>query len=177
MIETITAALAVGTIWFWLLTLIVSTIIITSVENDHYVLPTIALFVVGGLYWKYILIAPWQTIGIVLGAFALLGVAWSVFKWNQYVNRIVQEYKKDGNVLSSSDMLKLKNDISVSNNKARLTGWIAFWPWSLIWSLTGDFFNMLYEAMINVYESITNRALSKFSVEEPDQARNHAFRK
>lgn len=164
MIETITAALAVGTFWFWALILIVSAIIIGCVENEHYPLPTISLLVFGGLYWKYIVAAPWQTLAIIIGVFAICGIAWSVFKWNQRVNRIVSKYKETyGTSLNQSNMVRLKTEISVANNKAVLTGWIAFWPWSLLWSLTGDFFNMLYDAMSNVYQSITNRGLSKFT--------------
>lgn len=168
MIETITAALAVGTFWFWALILIVSAIIIGCVENEHYPLPTISLLVFGGLYWKYIVAAPWQALAIIIGVFAVCGIAWSVFKWNQRVNRIVSKYKETyGTSLNQSNMARLKTEISVANNKAVLTGWIAFWPWSLLWSLTGDFFNTLYDAMSNVYQSITNRGLSKFTEASP----------
>jgi di/tricarboxylate transporter len=168
MIEIITAALAFGTFWFWVLTLVISVIVIACVENEHYSFPTLSLLVFGGLYWKYIVAAPWQTLAIIVGVFAICGVVWSVFKWNQRVNRVVAKYRQRfGNSLTENIMRDLKSEISVSNNKSLLTGWIAFWPWSLIWSLTGDFFNMLYDTMTNVYQHITNRGLSKFSVNSP----------
>lgn len=47
---------------------------------------------------------------------------------------------------------------------SNITGWIAFWPWDMFWTLTGDFFNMIYDALASVYQNISNRALGKFTV-------------
>lgn len=173
MIESFLTAFAFGTVWFWILAVIASVIIIACTEHEHYPTPSIVVTLLAIIYWKQIIAAPWQTIGIVVGLFALFGVLWSIFKWFRHVNKFVAKYRSehgiaqpDGTVtLSESQMRDLRNDISVSNNKALLTGWIAFWPWSLLWSLTGDFFNMLYDAMSNVYQKITDSGLNKFKVE------------
>ena len=144
MIETILTVFEFGTIWFWLLAAIASIIIISCVENEHYPTPSIVAILLGVVYWKQIVHAPWQIIALVIGVFALCGLLWSTFKWFRYVNKQVRHYNDTyGATLTESQMRDLKSEISVSNHKAMITGWIAFWPWSLLWSLTGDFFNML----------------------------------
>ncbi len=169
MIETIMTALTVGTFWFWTILTLASMVIIACIENEHYKTPSIVAIILGVLYWKDIAIAPWQTIAIIAGVFAIGGVIWSAFKWYRHVQKTVDKYKENcGVVLSEHRMMTLKSEVSVSQNKARITGWIAFWPWSLFWTLTGDFFNMLYDSMVGVYQGITNRGISKFTVKKED---------
>ena len=169
MIETFLAAFAFGTFWFWLLATIASVIIISCVENEHYPTPSIVAILLGVVYWKAIVAAPWHVIALVAGVFVLCGLLWSVFKWFRHVNKTVAEYREEhGTELSENQMRDLKNDLSVSQHKAMVTAWIAFWPWSVLWSLTGDFFNMLYDAMTNIYQKITNHGLSKFSVQKKE---------
>lgn len=170
MIETIVTALAFGTFWFWFLVVIASTIIIACVENEHYPTPSIVAIILGLIYWKPLLALPWQTIAIGIAAFALLGVLWSAFKWFRFVNRKTAEVREEhGNSITQENLNDLKREVSLSRHKAMITGWIAFWPWSVAWSLTGDFFNMLYDAMVNVYQKISDRALGKFQVVEPEK--------
>ena len=170
MIETITAALAVGTFWFWSILALASVLIIACTENEHYPTPTIIAILLGVVYWKDIVAAPWQTIAIVVGVFALGGVIWSAFKWFRYVQKVVNRYtEENGKVLTESQMGRLEMEISPYRNKARITGWIAFWPWSLFWTITGDFFNMLYDSMVGVYQSISNRGMKKFTVKPPEE--------
>lgn len=169
MIETITAALAVGTFWFWLLLALASIIIIACTESEHYHTPSIVAIILGIIYWKDILIIPWPVIAIGIGIFAIGGVIWSAFKWLRYVAQIVSNYKREhGDMLSEQQMALLKFAVSVSQNKARITGWIAFWPWSAFWTVTGDFFNMLYDSMFRIYENISNRGIKKFTVKIED---------
>jgi hypothetical protein len=161
MIETIIAAFAFGTIWFWLLALIASIVFIASIENDVYAPPIITAIFVGALCWKSIAALSWQTIIIFIIAYAIAGILWSLFKWYRYVNKIAASYK---NPIYNNSYETLKSRISVSDNKSRLIGWIALWPWSLVWSVTGDFFNMLYETMISTYQKITDKALGRFDI-------------
>lgn len=169
MIETILTSLAFGTIWFWLLASIASIIIISCVEHEHYPTPSIVAILLGIIYWKQIVAAPGQVIAAVIGVFVLAGLFWSVFKWFRYVNKTTTHYSDlYGNTLTDSQMRDLKSEISVSQHKAMVTSWIMFWPWSLLWALTGDFFNMLYEAMTNIYQKITDHGLSKFSIKKKE---------
>ncbi len=170
MIESIIAALAVGTIWFWLLAIVASIIIIACVENEHYPTPSIVAILLGIIYWKAIVSAPWQAIAIVVGAFALLGAGWSTFQWFRRVQKKAAKYREQyGDTLTESQIRELKEEVSASRHKALITGWIAFWPWDMFWTFTGDFFNMIYEALSNVYQGISNRAVGQFTVKKPEE--------
>lgn len=159
---------AVGTTWFWILTLISSIIFIASIEHDHYTTPSILALILGILYWKAIAAFSWQTIGITVGVYALVGVLWSMYKWYRHVNKAVREYRvRYGAILSLKEKADLSRELSASSNKSLLTGWIAWWPWSFAWGLTGDFFNGLYDLMANAYQRITDHAMSGFTVDDP----------
>jgi len=169
MIETLLSAFAFGTFWFWLLATITSIIIISCVENEHYPTPSIVAILLGIVYWKAIVAAPWHVIALVAGVFVLFGLLWSVFKWFRHVNKTVAQYRNDyGTTLDKSQMDGLKSECSAFKHKAMITGWIAFWPWSLLWSLTGDFFHMLYDAMTNIYQKISDHGVGKFTVVEKE---------
>lgn len=167
MIETLLSAFAFGTFWFWLLAFVASVIIISCVENEHYPTPSIVAILLGVIYWKAIVAAPWHLIFLVAGIFVLCGLGWSVFKWFRHVSKTVASYRhRYGMTLDESQMRDLRSECSAYNHKAMITGWIAFWPWSLLWSLTGDFFNMLYDAMTNIYQKISDHGISKFAIAE-----------
>jgi hypothetical protein len=168
MIETILSALAVGTFWFWFTVVISSIIFIASIENDHYATPSILAIVLGALFWKTII-----AIAIVIGIYALVGIVWSLFKWFRYVQKISTQFtERYGKTLTESQLRDLKNEVRVSQHKARLTGWIAWWPWSLTWGLTGDLFNSLYDFMVNIYQKIVDSALGKFTVVKDPESKS-----
>ena len=169
MIETITTALGVGTFWFWAILTFASVLIIACTENDHYPIPTIVSFILVTIYWKDIIAVQWQTIATIIGVFVLGGILWSAFKWFRYVQKSVNHYtKKYGNSLTPCQMAALELEISLYENKSRITGWMAFWPWSLFWTITGDFFNMVYDAMVGVYQGIANRSMKKFTLKSEE---------
>jgi len=167
MIETLLAALAVGTFWFWLIVAVASVIIIACVENEHYPTPSIIAILLAIIYWKALVAVPWAVLALIVGGFAVAGAIWSTFQWFRRVNKKAAYYReKYGDSLTESQLHELKREVSASEHKALITGWIAFWPWDLFWTLTGDFFNMIYEALANVYQNISNRAVGKFTVKE-----------
>ena len=173
MIEAIMTALAFGTFWFWAIITIASIIIISCVEHEHYSTPSFVAIILGIVYWKPIMAAPWQTIAIVLVSYAIVGVIWSTYKWYRLVNKKAASYRERyGDVLTSDQKQELKSEITVSHHKSRLIGWISFWPWSLAWAVTGDFFNMLYDSMVHIYQGIVDRALGGFVVEEDTNKKN-----
>lgn len=170
MIETLLTALAFGTVWFWIIAVIASIIIIACVENEHYPTPSIIAILLGVVYWKSIVAAPWQAIAIVVGSYAIAGALWSTFQWFRRVQKKAAFYRgKYGDTLTESQLRELMDEVSASRHKALITGWIAFWPWDMFWTLTGDFFNMIYEAMANIYQKISDRAVGKFTVKQPEK--------
>lgn len=180
MIESILAVFAFGTFWFWVLALIASVIIIACVENEHYPTPSILAILLGIIYWKNIVAAPWQFIALVVGAYAVAGAGWSTFQWFRRVQKQATKYHdKYGETLTESQLRDLKEEVSASGHKALITGWIAFWPWDMFWTLTGDFFNMIYDALAGVYQHISNRAVGRFTVakEEKKDTADNSYRR
>lgn len=104
----------------------------------------------------------WQAIATILVGYVLVGIVWSLFKWNRYVNAKIKEViERYGSWENAIKSLVIIHEISPSYNKSKLIGWIAWWPWSMFWDLSGDFFTMLYEGMTNAYQKITDNAISK----------------
>ena len=168
MIETLLTSLAVGTFWFWSIIIVASIIIIACVENEHYPTPSVVALILAAIYWKSIAALPWSVIAIIVGGYALVGAIWSTFQWFRRVNKKATYFRqKYGDTLEVSLLDTLKQQVSATAHKALITGWIAFWPWDMFWTFTGDFFNMIYDSLANVYQGISNRATGKFQVKTP----------
>ncbi len=106
-------------------------------------------------------------IALAVGIYAVAGAGWSIFQWFRRVQKKARYYSETyGDTLNETHMEELKREVSASENKAIITGWIAFWPWDLFWTLTGDFFNMIYDALAGVIQGISNRATGKFTVKQ-----------
>ena len=164
-ITTLLSAIAVGTFWFWAILVIASIIITACVENEHYPTPSIVAILIGLIYWKAIASLPWSVIALAVGIFALSGAIWSTFQWFRFVSKKAAYYLgRYGNNLNELQMSNLKDGTFASLHKALITAWIAFWPWDMFWTLTGDFFNAIYDAMANIYQRISDSAIGKFQV-------------
>jgi hypothetical protein len=167
MITSILEFFALGTLGFWGLCVLVSIVFVACLENDNRWFPTIITIALAGLYWKSMVAFAlgWKAILLFSLVYLLAGVAWSFFRWIRYVKEQADVWRKEnGNTLKEYDLAMLKRKLDVSNNKGRLTGWIAYWPWSLVWNITGDFFTMVYENLQGAYQKIADRALGKFTV-------------
>ena len=167
MINTLLTAIGIGTIWFWVITFVASIIFIASIENDHYKTPTAVLALLGLIYWKDITATGygWQTIVIAIAIYAIVGIIWSAFRWFKYVKSHAEEYRKIyGNTLKEDRMRELKRMVDVTDNKSKIVGWVAWWPWSMFWNLLGDFFTFVYEQVQGIYQKIADKAVGKFDV-------------
>lgn len=112
----------------------------------------------------------------------MLGLLWSVFKWHLFVSheaahlrQLKKEFlaKKNLEVSAIPDALieEFKRSVSFSNlcvyrpsvtqNKERITCWVAYWPMSIIWFVLDDFVkNMaeaIYDRMASTYQSVLDR--------------------
>lgn len=176
MITSLLELFALGTVGFWALCVLISILFIATVENEKYWFPSLLGMSFIALYWKplFNLVPNWHAIGIGALVYVLVGTVWSIFRWFRFVKGVADTYREnyadtvDGTInhLSPGKLADLKREIDVANNKSRITAWISFWPWSLVWNITGDFFKMVYEALSGVYENITKKALDGFTVEE-----------
>lgn len=168
MFEALFALIAVGTLGFYITLAIASIIIIACVEKETYPVPSIVAILLGIIYWK-VIVANLSTAAIVIGVFAVAGALWAWFQWFRRVRKIAAKYRdKYGVTLTPSQLDDLKDEVKVSDHKALITGWIAFWPWDAFWTFTGDFFNMIYEAMANAYQNVSDNAVGKFTVKAPE---------
>ena len=167
MFETLLGFFAFGAIGFWLLLLVASIIFIASVECDTYSPAVIATIILAVIYWKPLigLGLTWQSLLIGTAVYVGAGIAWSVWRWIKYVKETVESYnEKKGGKLDDYTKSSIKDAVSVSRNKSKITAWIAYWPWSAFWNITGDFFKMIYENMKAVYQKIANKELEKLGI-------------
>jgi hypothetical protein len=141
--------------------LILSIAYIVATENDSYG-PSIFLTVVAALlYSKWIvgLFVFWPKLlgGIIF--YALIGVAYSVWKWYLYCREFVQTYHLPSNYDKNCLEDHYRIHLIPSENKSLLIGWIVYWPWSLLWNLVGKALIAIYENLVYVYESVADSVI------------------
>lgn len=158
MIESILSFIAVGTFWFWAIMAIFFIATIISLENNTIGWPVFLTVVVGAIYYKDIfnLLANWQVLLVFFLVYVSCGVAWSFYKWLHHVKKYIAENKN-----KCKQDLKNAFTLDVSYNKARIIGWIVYWPCSAFWTLTGDFFTNLFDMLRNSYQNIVDKQLDK----------------
>ena len=165
MITSILEFFALGTLGFWLLCTLLSIVFIACIENDNSWFPTCAVVAFAAIYWKSfaVLAIGWPVVIIAALIYVCLGVLWSLFRWTRYVKAKGEEFReKHGNNLTDMARVDLKYAMSASHNKSRIISWIGYWPWSVLWNATGDFFKMLYEGLQGIYKKIADKEMAKF---------------
>lgn len=140
---------------FWLLMIITSIIFIFGCEKNSVGLSVISSIILVIVYHSYLtvfLLNPAMFV-IVFFGWIILGVFWSLWRWFRYCKKIVSECNRQ-NIGVSTDQLDLYD------NKSRIINWIVYWPWDLLWNLTGEFIQHVWDAMENVYKRIMLRSLN-----------------
>jgi len=58
----------------------------------------------------------------------------------------------------------------ISDNKAKVTGWMIWWPWSALWTIFNDpirrLANAIYNQLQDVYQALADRVFAKFEIED-----------
>jgi hypothetical protein len=58
----------------------------------------------------------------------------------------------------------------IGDNKARITSWIVWWPWSALWTILNDpirrIAEFIYNRLQSTYQAVANRVFAKFAVDE-----------
>lgn len=170
---------AVGTAVFWITLVIAVIFLVGCAETTSHI---------WGILWTAVLIAllfpllskiplHWL-IGGFFGYF-VLGGGWSLFKWKTYVDAKVKatsEEIKDFGVLSrfprqgeseeecatrtrEQRISTLKTEINPRFNKAKIYAWIGYWPFSLLWTCTGDLVGSVFSACSRWYATISSNAV------------------
>ena len=75
--------------------------------------------------------------------------------------------------LSNQGYLRSRSDKiipQISDNKARITSWIVWWPWSALWTVLNDpirrLAEFMYERLQTSYQAVANHVFAKFQVED-----------
>ena len=102
-------------------------------------------------------------IGYAIGGYFVLGTVWAVIKWWFYVRAMRRKYDEfkrvflksheiEGNVIPDNLKERWAEDLrgcsygddkievrpEVTNHKARIYLWMAYWPWSCVWTVIND---------------------------------------
>lgn len=85
---------------------------------------------------------------VIAGAivYIMTGVLWCLLKWKWFCRT---QYRLYGP----------REDVKASYNKARLTGWMVWWPLSFAWFIVHDpitkFYNFLYDRLSTMFDAIS----------------------
>lgn len=145
-----------GALGFWLLMSVASIIFITALETQRFVFSSVVTVALFAGYWKTLAEQSWTkgNIAAAVGIYLLLGLLWSVFRWYRQVTKAVADYNE-----SNISKYDLTAKTTVRQNKAEITAWIGYWPWSFVWNFTGDILTGIFDAFKNVYQNIANSAM------------------
>lgn len=92
-----------------------------------------------------------------------VGGLWSIVKWYFYLLRVKERLDRFADETKSR---KRPNESYAKNNKGRIMGWIAHWPFSMLGTVFGDFLKRVVETVFNVlrnlYDRIANHVFAGF---------------
>lgn len=159
---------------FFLGLLALSVVYTIATERDIHGFAVFATIVGVGLFWNSIVALgtiAWPFLLVGVGVYAFAGGLWSVFRWFKYCREYIVQNPYNSNQpasdYSSGKEVKLtptdyyKSKLQPSKHKSRLIGWIAYWPWSLIWNIAGDTLTAIYDALANVYKKTAEAVIKK----------------
>lgn len=192
------AALAFGTVGFWIFSVAVVIAMLTCINFQKgagatvVAIGTILAFQFWGGYdiFGYVRHNPMATAYIV-GAYAIAGIAVGIFKWWRYVRNNLGKYqeakaeyladngKTEGwaryRELGNYNGIKFIFEPMARRHKAAITMWMTYWPLVLIWTVINDpvrkFFKAAYERLSGMLESISKNAFKDADADMPSSAR------
>lgn len=159
--------------WAWLFIAIEIVLLFVLVETDQGVGAGISILIfaallnwVGGVPVFATIWANPLWVFALLGIYLVVGTGWAISKWYIHVKKIARKYReiKDefmsdrglekGHPLDDKQRLELRSRTQAqglrevppkaNKNKSRITGWMMFWPVSMIWSVLDDFVKELF---------------------------------
>lgn len=191
MMEWLGGLLVISGLWFWLFIIVINIGIVLLEEHDYNFWPVILVVLTVLAIQASSAIHPlsWlaaHPLGILagVGIYLVAGVFWSFFKWWDYlidqrddVLKNAAKYVGISFGVTNAETIaeaarqrenRLKflqsNLPNASDNKARITHWMAFWPWSVLAFLLSDFlqkiFRLIYERLQGVYERMAQHVFA-----------------
>ena len=97
-------------------------------------------------------------------AYVGVGIVWSFFKWYLFLIDARDDTRERLNNIGKTKIVIVVP--SASNNKARITSWTAFWPWTVTWWIINDpikrFYRWLFRVLSSTYDGVANRMFKEF---------------
>ena len=160
---------------FFIGILVLSVIYTAATEQDIHGFAILATIIGAALFWNTIniAIASWHLLLIGASIYVLVGGVWSVFRWFKYCrdyishhpySQVGEDYLKcweAGKEVQLTPQEYYCKQLRPAKHKSRLIGWIAYWPWSLLWNIVGDTLIAIYDTLTNVYQKTANGAIKK----------------
>lgn len=171
LLAAILAFFVFPSVGFFIGLLALSVVYTIATERDIHGFAIFATVLGVALFWSTISLAfaAWHLLLIGAAAYALAGGAWSVFRWFKYCREYIVNHPYNSPVsdYSGGKEVRLtateyyKKELRPGKHKSRLIGWIAYWPWSLIWNIAGDTLTAIYDALANVYQRTADAVIKK----------------
>ncbi len=165
--------LAIGTIWFYVLTFAYIGIMmgiledeeLTSIASSITTVIFLALLFFFGCRTELTDIAMWignhplESIGVILLYF-IAGIVWSLIKWKFFLVDLVAKQTEGSSVY--------KTDFRLSKNKSRIINWMSYWPFSLTWNLVNrpikSAYKRIFVLVSRTYERMAESAINDAEV-------------
>lgn len=168
--------------WFWILTAAIAIVLVYEVAHERpvatgftIVLYLLAIHLFGDAAVFSALRAHPAYIYIGVPAFFLAGALWALVKWWFYVKRKALEYRESrleflvvNKVEGATLDTPVPEDLRTRSfprprkplarqNKGRITTWMVYWPFSMVWTLLDEPWRLIYEAMARLFQRISDR--------------------
>ena len=89
-------------------------------------------------------------------------MVWTIIKWWLHVKRVQLTVSQlPTGQRDTYEIDRLRKNLDPVQNKARITTWGVYWPWSMIWSAIHDIVDMAFQALLRGYRSISAGALKE----------------
>jgi hypothetical protein len=173
-----------GTIAFWFMLFAVSVFIIICdvYEREGRAFSTLALFVGAILFFnpELVIAVREHPLYLLYGfvAYIVLGVATAIAKWYFFLLNVKDEISdrladEDRDIYSKITQVyvrgrKVALPIKVSNFKARITGWMTYWPWVAVWTLLDDPIRRLFQRIYRFNARLLQNMADRFVPNVPE---------
>jgi len=188
--------LAIGTLWFWLFLatfLILEFLWIEAWENGIGATITLSVFLAIHWFWGDPSIFQWigdnpETIAFGMLGYFVTGCVWGFVKWFLHLKEKAREYQEKrleflaGKGVKKADLStpvpeNLREDWrrysqykvarpKAAQNKSRIITWMAYWPWSAMWTMIRDPFVHAYNFCAERLEKMSAKVFNNIGFEQ-----------
>lgn len=94
---------------------------------------------------------------IMSGLYLVAGLVWSFARWIMFVKNKLKKAKYEYSNYQNKNDLILKTMPKAGDNKAKISGWLIFWPFSLLRYVIGDLLTDLVDSIVTAFSGLYNR--------------------